>query len=360
MPPPITPIPLWAIEYEEEVKSYFLDNDPYTFPLLIRIEELRYEADAVLPEGCTPLADEPNTYWWQVLDHDVLYEKIEETEPPTCAFWLSNHCKGWLLPSFLFNSLILSRIQRIIQPIAKEGERNQDQPNRHGGCHHEMGVGAPGIEAIGQHAAPTGIGGLNAHAEKTERRFSRDGATHTGCHRHDQRAHGIGDNMPPHDPLGGGSNGAGALHIDGLADTHDLTADQACIARPPDQCQRAKDQDKIKPPSIKKKGIFGLGVEALKPVDNRPFKRRVNQHRHQQIGDRHGDIGEPHQKFINSPTHRAGGGANQHTEKETDPSRGKGDQRSRARTIEQPAEDITTQRVCPQPMGRGRRLKLTS
>lgn len=80
---PQPPMPLWAIEYEEEVKSYFLDNDPYSFPLLIRIEELRYESDAVPPEGCTPLTDEPNLYWWQVLDHDVLYEKIEETTPPT-------------------------------------------------------------------------------------------------------------------------------------------------------------------------------------------------------------------------------------------------------------------------------------
>ncbi|MEZ4731407.1 MAG: hypothetical protein R3E79_30175 [Caldilineaceae bacterium] len=80
---PQRPRPLWAIEYEEEVKFYFLDNDPYSFSLLIRIEELRYEPDAVPPEGCTPLIDEPNTYWWQVLDHDVLYEKIEETNPPT-------------------------------------------------------------------------------------------------------------------------------------------------------------------------------------------------------------------------------------------------------------------------------------
>lgn len=82
-PVPQPPAPLWAIEYEEEVKFYFLDNDPYSFPLLIRIEELRYEPDGIPPEGCRPFADEPNTYWWQVLDHDVLYEKVEETNPPT-------------------------------------------------------------------------------------------------------------------------------------------------------------------------------------------------------------------------------------------------------------------------------------
>ena len=48
----LPPAPIWAIEYEEEVKFYFLDNDPYSFPLLVRLEELRYEADGVPPEGC--------------------------------------------------------------------------------------------------------------------------------------------------------------------------------------------------------------------------------------------------------------------------------------------------------------------
>ena len=79
----LPPVPIWAIEYEEEDKFYFLDNDPYSFPLLVRLEELRYEADGVPPEGCNSLPDEPNVYWWQVLDHDVLYEKLPETQPPT-------------------------------------------------------------------------------------------------------------------------------------------------------------------------------------------------------------------------------------------------------------------------------------
>jgi len=65
---------MWALEYSEEVKFYFLDNYPYTFDLLIRIEELKYFGNAVPPEGCKPL-EEPNWYIWTVLGHAVIYEK---------------------------------------------------------------------------------------------------------------------------------------------------------------------------------------------------------------------------------------------------------------------------------------------
>ncbi|NJN83088.1 MAG: hypothetical protein HC802_12925 [Caldilineaceae bacterium] len=41
---------MWQLEYNAEVAQYFFDNDPYTFPLLIRIEELKFEPDAIPPE----------------------------------------------------------------------------------------------------------------------------------------------------------------------------------------------------------------------------------------------------------------------------------------------------------------------
>jgi len=47
-------------------------------------------------------------------------------------------------------SIIRMWIQRIIQPIAKEDKVDQDQADSHGGCHHEMRVGVPHIEAVGQ------------------------------------------------------------------------------------------------------------------------------------------------------------------------------------------------------------------
>ena len=69
-------MPLWEVEYANEVRNYFLDNDPYSFDLLVRIEELRYSPDAIPPEGCTPLTEEPNNYLWLVLNHVVVYEKV--------------------------------------------------------------------------------------------------------------------------------------------------------------------------------------------------------------------------------------------------------------------------------------------
>jgi hypothetical protein len=62
---------MWEIEYKDEVKFYFLDNYPYTFDLLIRIEELRYYPDAIPPEGCTPV--DPDLYLWEVEGHLVYY-----------------------------------------------------------------------------------------------------------------------------------------------------------------------------------------------------------------------------------------------------------------------------------------------
>ena len=67
---------------------------------------------------------------------------------------------------FLHQLVALARIQRIVQPVTKEGEGDQDQPNRNGGGDHQMGEGAPHAQALGQHAAPTGIGRLDADAEK--------------------------------------------------------------------------------------------------------------------------------------------------------------------------------------------------
>jgi hypothetical protein len=64
---------MWALEYSEEVKSYFVDNYPYTFALLVKIEELKFLPDANPEEEYTQL--EPNFYRWTVLDHHVLYEK---------------------------------------------------------------------------------------------------------------------------------------------------------------------------------------------------------------------------------------------------------------------------------------------
>ncbi len=63
---------MWAIEYSDEVKFYFIDNYPYTFDLLVRIEELKFFADAIPPEGNVQL--EPNLYLWQVAEHEVIYE----------------------------------------------------------------------------------------------------------------------------------------------------------------------------------------------------------------------------------------------------------------------------------------------
>lgn len=68
---------MWELDYTEEVKLYFLDNYPYTFDLLVRIEELKFSPDAKPPEGCMHVP--PNFYFWRVLDHLVIYRKLIES-----------------------------------------------------------------------------------------------------------------------------------------------------------------------------------------------------------------------------------------------------------------------------------------
>jgi hypothetical protein len=69
---------MWTLHYSEEVKAYFVDNEPYCFDLLVRIEELKFDADATPPEGLTPMddPDEPSLYLWLVLDHVVMLRRI--------------------------------------------------------------------------------------------------------------------------------------------------------------------------------------------------------------------------------------------------------------------------------------------
>lgn len=64
---------MWGIEYTDEAKFYFLDNYPYTFPLLVRIEELRYEPEAVPQERCIEI--EPGLLMWEALNHLVYYRR---------------------------------------------------------------------------------------------------------------------------------------------------------------------------------------------------------------------------------------------------------------------------------------------
>ena len=61
------------IEYSAEAKFYFLDNDPYTFDLLVKVEELRH-TPAGLPADNYKLV--AGWLMWQVLDHTVVYRII--------------------------------------------------------------------------------------------------------------------------------------------------------------------------------------------------------------------------------------------------------------------------------------------
>lgn len=67
---------MWEIEYSQEVRFHFLDNHPYTFELLVKIEELRHIPEGVPPENHIEL--EPGYHLWTVLDHQVLYERDEK------------------------------------------------------------------------------------------------------------------------------------------------------------------------------------------------------------------------------------------------------------------------------------------
>jgi hypothetical protein len=68
---------MWTLNYSQEAKLYFVDNEPYTFEVLVRIEELKFDPEAIPPEGLTPLddSDERNLYLWLVLNHVVFLRR---------------------------------------------------------------------------------------------------------------------------------------------------------------------------------------------------------------------------------------------------------------------------------------------
>lgn len=68
---------MWTLDFTWEVKGYFIDNYPYTFPLLIEIENLKF-VESGLPDGYQPMGEE--WYWWEVLGHAVVYQRLAATK----------------------------------------------------------------------------------------------------------------------------------------------------------------------------------------------------------------------------------------------------------------------------------------
>ena len=64
---------MWRLDYTQAAKNYFLDNDPYTFDLLIKIEELKFYPDDIPFEGYTQIDD--GLLWWEVLEYAVIYTR---------------------------------------------------------------------------------------------------------------------------------------------------------------------------------------------------------------------------------------------------------------------------------------------
>lgn len=68
-------LPLWEIEYSDEVKFYFIDSGAYTGNLLGEIERLRFSLNG-RPE--TNYAEvEPGHVVWEILGHLVFYWQRE-------------------------------------------------------------------------------------------------------------------------------------------------------------------------------------------------------------------------------------------------------------------------------------------
>ena len=65
---------MWQLDYTREMRNYFIDNDPYTFNLLIKIEELKFTPEGIPAEGCTQIED--GLLWWETLNHAVIYARL--------------------------------------------------------------------------------------------------------------------------------------------------------------------------------------------------------------------------------------------------------------------------------------------
>ena len=70
-------MPLWEIQYSDEVKFYFVDSGDYTGNLLGEIERLRYAPDGLPAENYREIG--PDLLVWEVLNHLVFYQRREKT-----------------------------------------------------------------------------------------------------------------------------------------------------------------------------------------------------------------------------------------------------------------------------------------
>jgi hypothetical protein len=69
-------LPLWGIDFTDEVKNYFIDNGDYTGNLLGEIELLRYRQDGLPEQNYSEIEDH---IVWGVLRHWVYYVKRDGT-----------------------------------------------------------------------------------------------------------------------------------------------------------------------------------------------------------------------------------------------------------------------------------------
>ncbi len=70
-------MPLWEIQYSDEVKFYFVDSGDYTGNLLGEIERLRYAPDGLPAEHYREIG--PDLLVWEVLNHLVFYQRRGNT-----------------------------------------------------------------------------------------------------------------------------------------------------------------------------------------------------------------------------------------------------------------------------------------
>src|SRR5712692_4668813 len=112
-----------------------------------------------------------------------------------------------------------SRIQRIAQRVAEQVGAKDGQADRDAGEEHQvrrfLRVFRGGDR---EHAAPGGIGLGHAEAEKRQRRFDQDRAAELGGAEHDERPHGVGQDVAERDAQMAHADGARGFYVLHLAD----------------------------------------------------------------------------------------------------------------------------------------------
>src|ERR1700761_8127766 len=175
-------------------------------------------------------------------------------------------------------------VEGVAQGVTDEAEGDDGDDEDDGGRVNEPPVAVEQfVESAGQHRAPVGVRWRQAQAEETEGGQGQDGVGDAERGADHDHAHGVGDQVPEHDPARRTAHGPGGQHELAGPQRDHLAPDQPGHAQPGQDGQQGDDR-----PQVGRQDV-DQDQEQDQPRDG---QQGVDHPHHDRVDDAAGDPGD--------------------------------------------------------------------